>query len=152
MPALGRVPSTPAEGGGVCVAALTEQARAAMGVGRGPGAGGFWRAGKVKPRGDFPSRGGEWARNGARPLWAGAPGELRKVGRAACSGLVVFPVCCPRARIPLGQWGAATWGTAGASRAGCPPAGVAGRGWATGEVELGTSLLTVQGRTGKLLQ
>ncbi|XP_071293808.1 heat shock factor protein 2 isoform X6 [Agelaius tricolor] len=35
------------------------------------------------------------------------------MGRAACSGPVLFPVCCPRGRIPQGLWGAATCGMAG---------------------------------------
>lgn len=51
--------------------------------------------------------------NGARPLLAGAAGELRRMGKAACSGPVLFPVCCPRGRIPQGLWGAATCGMAG---------------------------------------
>lgn len=140
-----RVPRHPCRGGGVCRAALTERARASLGAGKRPGSREILpcaSGASVRLRGDFPARGDGCRRNGVRPRESsGGWGERRAQARCCFLG----------AADPSGAVGS---GHVGDSRSlpGCPPAGVAGRGWATREVALGASLLTVQRRVGKMLQ
>lgn len=93
MPALGTRPQTPPGSGGgggwcVCLAGLTEQARASVGGGKGPGSrGGFCRALKEPACGDRGAAGGTG-------LALGEPGLRESSGGWGERRLRLFPVCC----------------------------------------------------------